>query len=383
MSIALNDNLRILVAKPNDERFGPYANSNTALTSISEAYRYKGLTVGVLENGNVVEYWFKDGVTDGDLEPKSLSYDDSRTVVSTSSVLQSNKYYLVDSSSTSLTIALPASPFQGDFIWIQDAKGSWYTNNITLNGNGNNIAGSSNSRTLNVSDSLIVLTYIGGLLGWDIKELAGDFSGEAAAVGATGAMGATGATGFTGATGSTGSAGSSGATGLTGASGPSGSVGLSAYQIAANAGFAGSEYDWLHTIPSPLKEKVFIYSNPVTASVNSPINIDINSYQSYLFLQGVTADFAINIRASSSVTFNSILSPGESITCALNLVNGATAYKLAKILIDGTAVPVSYWYSGEDAYANGTGAFSVYIVKTGSNQYFVTVNQAPLTKITA
>jgi hypothetical protein len=193
--------------------------------------------------------------------------------------------------------------------------------------------------------------------------------------------GSAGSTGATGATGTAGPSGATGPSGLAGASGLSGNAGLSAYQIAVNQGFIGSEYEWLHTINSPLKEKVLIYPTPLTTSIASPLNIDVNAYQCYLFLQGVTSDFAVNFRASSTATLDSILSTGQSVTCAFTIVNGANAYKIAKILIDGAEVPVSYWYSGEDAVANSAGVFSVSVVKTGSNQYFVTVNQAPLTKV--
>jgi hypothetical protein len=480
MSIALNDNLRILVAKPNDERFGPYNNSSIALTSISEAYRYKGLTVGVIESGSIVEYWFKDGVADEDLELKtqSLSSSDSRTVISISSVLQSNKYYLVDSSAGSLTVALPASAFQGDFIWLQDAKGTWAANNVTVNNNGNNIATFNDFLSLDVNEAAILLTYVGGSIGWDVKELAGDFSGE----GATGSGGGTpdnrtvlsandnvysnryylldssnasfavtlpanpipgdfiwledgkgvwasnnvtvnnggnniigldealllnvdealvlltyvgGTTGWSlkqlagdltegsGALGATGATGATGPNGLTGPSGLTGNAGRSAYDIAVEQGFSGSEYNWLHTLATPMKENVSVHSSTVSAPLSSPFNIDVKTYQSYLFLAGFDADFAVNIRADSINSLNSLLSIGQSITCAFNVVNGVTPYKLAHVLIDGTEVPVSYWYSGEDAYANWTGAFAIYIVKIESDQYFVTVNQAPLAKVTA
>jgi hypothetical protein len=384
MAILLNDNLNIASAKPVDSRYGPYSSVEQAKQNLSVYRRYRGLTIGVIESNSIIEYWFKDSTADEDLELKtqSTAASDERTVVAVSSVLQSNKYYLADSSGGALTLALPANPFPGDFVWVQDSKGTWYTNNITINGNGNNIAGSSASRVFNVNEALIVLTYIGGLLGWDVKELAGDFAGETAAIGATGATGAAGATGLLGATGASGDQGATGASGVRGATGASGSVGLSAYQLAVNAGFIGSEYEWLHTIKAPLKEKVFVYSYPVVASVNAPINIDISLYQSYLFLYGVSEDFAINLRGDNSTTLNSLLSVGQSITCALNVVNSLTACKLTKIFIDAVAVPEAYWYVGENAYPNGTGAFAVYIVKLGEDQFFVTVHQAPLNKIT-
>jgi len=63
--------------------------------------------------------------------------------------------------------------------------------------------------------------------------------------GNTGATGATGIQGPKGDTGNTGATGPTGATGSTGPAGVDGDDGLSAYQIALNNGFVGSEAAWL------------------------------------------------------------------------------------------------------------------------------------------
>jgi collagen type I/II/III/V/XI/XXIV/XXVII alpha len=74
MAILLNDNLNIAAAKPTDARYGPWGSTSLALANISEAVqRYKGLTVGVLVDGEVIEYWFADGITDDDLTLKTTS----------------------------------------------------------------------------------------------------------------------------------------------------------------------------------------------------------------------------------------------------------------------------------------------------------------------
>jgi hypothetical protein len=53
-----------------DAKFGPYADVATAKSEIGSTLRYKGLTVGILVGGSVVEYWWKDGITDSDLVVK-------------------------------------------------------------------------------------------------------------------------------------------------------------------------------------------------------------------------------------------------------------------------------------------------------------------------
>jgi hypothetical protein len=76
MAILLNDNLDIAAIKPTDNRYGPFANSAVAVVSITPTRRYKGLTVGILNNGTIVkDYWFRDGIADTDLIVKNLFVD--------------------------------------------------------------------------------------------------------------------------------------------------------------------------------------------------------------------------------------------------------------------------------------------------------------------
>jgi hypothetical protein len=56
--------------KPIDAKFGPYATTTAALADIGATLRYKGLTVGIEENGKVVEYWFSNGILNTDLVVK-------------------------------------------------------------------------------------------------------------------------------------------------------------------------------------------------------------------------------------------------------------------------------------------------------------------------
>jgi hypothetical protein len=73
MAISLNDNLQIQAGKHIDNRYGPYGSLSTAVTAISGFQRSRGLTVGVIEAGLLKEYWFKDGVANGDLVEKTTS----------------------------------------------------------------------------------------------------------------------------------------------------------------------------------------------------------------------------------------------------------------------------------------------------------------------
>ena len=50
-----------------DAKYGPYNSIVEALAAIPSSFRKRGLTVGILNEGVVNEYWFKAGITDSDL----------------------------------------------------------------------------------------------------------------------------------------------------------------------------------------------------------------------------------------------------------------------------------------------------------------------------
>lgn len=73
MSLQLPFGIKPVNAVANvDERYGPHLTIADALIATAGT-RVKGLTVGVLENGAVAEYWFKDGILDTDLKVKTTN----------------------------------------------------------------------------------------------------------------------------------------------------------------------------------------------------------------------------------------------------------------------------------------------------------------------
>jgi hypothetical protein len=72
MSLELPFGVKILNphASVNDW-YGPHADLATAKSTVPSSVRAQGLTVGVIEATGVVEYWWKDGVTDVDLVEKT------------------------------------------------------------------------------------------------------------------------------------------------------------------------------------------------------------------------------------------------------------------------------------------------------------------------
>jgi hypothetical protein len=73
MAINLNDNLIVQAPKATDERYGPYNSEAEALTAIEPIVRYQGLTAGVYISGQLIEYWFRDGILDTDFVEKTAA----------------------------------------------------------------------------------------------------------------------------------------------------------------------------------------------------------------------------------------------------------------------------------------------------------------------
>jgi len=74
MSVGYQDNFLLGAPKPLDDRYGPWPlldGITGPKLNIPLSFRFKGLTVAVVDGTGVKEYWWKDGITDTDLVVKS------------------------------------------------------------------------------------------------------------------------------------------------------------------------------------------------------------------------------------------------------------------------------------------------------------------------
>ena len=70
----LSNEIQIVNPSANvDSHYGTYTSLSDAYIGVPEILREKGKTVGILESGSVVEYWWKSGITDIDLVKKETS----------------------------------------------------------------------------------------------------------------------------------------------------------------------------------------------------------------------------------------------------------------------------------------------------------------------
>jgi hypothetical protein len=74
--------------------------------------------------------------------------------------------YWVDTSSTAITMTLPASPTSGDQIQVIDYSGTFATRNLTVGNNGNKIMRITDTMTVSTNGAAFTLVWSGSTNGW-------------------------------------------------------------------------------------------------------------------------------------------------------------------------------------------------------------------------
>jgi hypothetical protein len=90
MAIILNDNLSIQAPKATDARYGPHVNTAAAISDVILANRYQGLVVGIIDGSSVVEYWWRDGIANGNLIIKVDSTANTANITAQAAFTQAN-----------------------------------------------------------------------------------------------------------------------------------------------------------------------------------------------------------------------------------------------------------------------------------------------------
>lgn len=115
MSIILNDSLQINAPKAVDSKYmkfsggitQPYASNTEVNSTILSAYRYQYLVVLAFMNGDPVEYWYRGGTADGNLETKSkesYTFNTSASVTLSAGYLYNKIIILPQNNITNLII---------------------------------------------------------------------------------------------------------------------------------------------------------------------------------------------------------------------------------------------------------------------------------------
>ena len=153
-----------------------------------------------------------------------------------------------------------------------------------------------------------------------------------------------------------------------------GSVVLSASPAFTGAvTFGGSSSQISSTFPN-IKETTTVSATAATGT----INYDVATQSVLYYTTNASANFTVNIRASSGTTLNAAMSTGEAITVAFLVTNGATAYYNNAFQVDGSSVTPK-WQGGTAPTTGNINSIDIYtytIIKTASATFTVLASQA-------
>ena len=113
------------------------------------------------------------------------------------------------------------------------------------------------------------------------------------------------------------------------------------------------------------------------ATTTGTINVDGLAGAVRNFTANQTANRTVNFRGDSSTTLNAVMAIGESMTFAIMMAQGSTAYYLNAYQIDGAAVTPK-WQGGAPTggTASGIDTYSFTIIKTADATFTVLASVA-------
>ncbi len=106
-------------------------------------------------------------------------------------------------------------------------------------------------------------------------------------------------------------------------------------------------------------------------------NLNVLSGSHMYHTSNAAGNFTLNVRGNVSTTLNSLMNVGETTTVVFSCTNGATAYYLTALTIDGNAQTVR-WQGGTAPTAGNASSIDVYsfaITKTANATFMVLGSQ--------
>ena len=128
---------------------------------------------------------------------------------------------------------------------------------------------------------------------------------------------------------------------------------------------------------SILSTKFINASETVTVSATAAtgtINYDITTQSVLYYTSDASANWTVNLRASSGTSLNTALATGESVTVAFLVTQGTTAYYNSAVQVDGTTAGVTLKWQGSSLILGVVSSINTYtytIIKTGSATFTV------------
>ena len=118
---------------------------------------------------------------------------------------------------------------------------------------------------------------------------------------------------------------------------------------------------------------LFETGNVVASAPGANVQVDIATNAIQYFTSNSANNTTLNFRGNATASLNSIMNTGNTVTSAVIITNGSTAYYPTVYQVDGAAVTPK-WQNGTAPSAGSTSATDIYtltIVKTGSAAFTV------------
>ena len=122
---------------------------------------------------------------------------------------------------------------------------------------------------------------------------------------------------------------------------------------------------------------LFESGNVTATAPTANTHIDVITQTIQYFTANASVNTTINFRGNSTTTLDSIMSNGNTISAAVLITNGATAYYPNVYQVDGAAITPK-WSGGTaptGGNATATDLYSYSITKTAANTYVMFASQ--------
>jgi hypothetical protein len=113
-----------------------------------------------------------------------------------------------------------------------------------------------------------------------------------------------------------------------------------------------------------------------TASTGT-INFDVLTQVVLYYTTNASGNFTLNFRGSSTITLDSVMATGQSLSATFLSTQGTTAYYNSAVTIDGNSVTPK-WQGGTaptSGNASSVDGYTYVIIKTGSAAFTVLASQ--------
>lgn len=153
---------------------------------------------------------------------------------------------------------------------------------------------------------------------------------------------------------------------------------MSTYEEFANAFIVNSSFAGkaLTVQGSGKVQQVMEKSTVSATAATGTVQFDALTQAVVYYTSNASGNWTLNIRGNASVSLNSIMATGESLTVTFLVTQGSTAYYNNALTIDGASItPKWQSFVPSSGNANGVDVYSYVVFKTGNAAFTVFASQ--------